>query len=82
MVLLDWTANMLWGYYAIEVNQEQHKGQTNVSWLITNELEISFQFNKKLYTTDFIKKLGEHFKNIISKVGSNENSIVGEIDLF
>ena len=26
MVLLDWTANMLWGYYAIEVNQEQNKG--------------------------------------------------------
>src|SRR6056297_172286 len=56
MVLLDLTANMLWGYYAIEVNQEQEKGS------VTNFVSGNFKNTFPNYPFEYFW-LEDHYNN-------------------
>ena len=56
MVLLDLTSNMLWGYYAIEVNQEQEKGS------VTNFVSKNFNNTFPNYPFEYFW-LEDHYNN-------------------
>jgi len=56
MVLLDLTSNMLWGYYAIEVNQEQEKGS------VTNFVSGNFKNTFPNYPFEYFW-LEDHYNN-------------------
>jgi len=56
MVLLDWTAKMLWGYYAIDMNQEQNKSS------VTNFVADNFQNTFPNYPFEYFWLEG-HYNN-------------------
>jgi len=56
MVLLDWTENMLWGYYAIELSKAQDKGS------VTNFVAENFQNTFPNYPFEYFWLEG-HYNN-------------------